>query len=133
MKHIHPFIGKHYRYAVVGASNNPEKYGNIVFHDLLDAGFMVVPVNAHEAQVDGVRAHPSLRTIHPPIDVAVIVVPPAVGLTILDDAKAAGVQKLWFQPGAESEDIRAKAGQLGLVVQADGACVMVARRQLGVG
>ncbi len=131
-KTIHPFIAKHYRTAIVGASANPAKYGYIIFNDLRLAGFTIIPVNPKGGTLEGKKVLPTLRAIAPPADVAIVVVPPAIGLMILDDAKAAGVKKLWFQPGAESQAIRDKAKSLGLDVQADGACVMVERRTLGL-
>lgn len=132
LKQVHRFISKHYRYAVVGASSNPEKYGNVVFNDFFRAGFHVYPVNPNEQSIEGQRAYPTLEAIAPPVDVAVVVVPPTVGLTILDRAKSANVTKLWFQPGAQSEEIRKRAQQLGLDIQANGSCIMVTRRTLGV-
>lgn len=130
LKRIHDFISSHYRYAVVGASDDPSKYSHVVFQDLRRAGWHVSPVNPEHQTVAGLKSYPSLKAIHPPVDVAVFVVPPAIGLSLLDDAKLAGVRKLWFQPGAESEEIRAKAKMLGLQIQADGSCLMVARRLL---
>lgn len=132
LKTVHPFVSKHYRYAVVGASANPEKYGHTVFFDLRHAGFEVVPVNPKLRELDGVRAYARLQDIQLPPDVAVVVVPPAVGLTIVDEAAAAGVKKLWFQPSAESSEIREKAEKLGLQIVADGSCIMVVHRQFGL-
>ncbi len=131
LKFAHPFVSKHYRYAVVGASANPEKYGAIVFFDLLHDGFMVTPVNPKLDQLGGVPAVARLQDVAPAPDVAVVVVPPTVGLGVLDDAVAAGIRKLWFQPGAESDEIRRKAVALGLEIVADGSCIMVTRRLLG--
>lgn len=132
LKYVHPFVSKHYRYAVVGASANPQKFGSIIFHDLRTAGFMVVPVNPKLTELDGIEAVKSLREVLPKPDIAVVVVPPTVGLAVLDDAVAAGVKKLWFQPGAESPKIREKAQNLGLQIVADGSCIMVVRRQFGL-
>ncbi len=127
------FIDKHLRYAVVGASANRKKYGNIVFRDLLSANFLVVPIHPKETTVEGKPCFSTLTAVKNGVDVAVVVVPPAVGLSVLDDAKAAGVTKVWFQPGAESAAIRKRAAALGLDIQDDGSCVMVARRFLGIG
>jgi len=132
LKHVHPLVGKHYRYAVVGASADPEKFGHIVFFDLKHSGFPVVPVNPKLIELGGVPAVRRLQDITPPPDVAVVVVPPAVGVKILDDAKEAGIPRLWFQPGAESEEIRRKAAELGLKALANGSCIMVARRLMDV-
>jgi predicted CoA-binding protein len=131
LKSVHPFVSKHYRYAVVGASANPAKYGHTVFVDLLHAGFDVVPVNPKLNDLDGVPAYARLQDIKPPPDVAVVVVPPAVGLAIVDEAATAGIKKLWFQPGAESSEITRRVREKGLKAVVDGSCIMVVRRQLG--
>lgn len=131
-KDVHPFVSKHYRYALVGASTNPAKYGHIVFFDFLYDGFNVIPVNPKLQDLGGIPAFASLRDVKPPPDIAIVVVPPNVGIGVLDDAAAAGVRKLWFQPGAESDEIVRKAESLGLRVIADGSCIMVARRLLGI-
>lgn len=44
-------IDKNFIYAVVGASNNEEKYGYKVFKDLLDAGYKVLPINPSEKEI----------------------------------------------------------------------------------
>jgi predicted CoA-binding protein len=41
-------INKNFLYAVVGTSNNKEKYGYKVFKDLLNAGYKVLPINPNE-------------------------------------------------------------------------------------
>ncbi|MBI5404690.1 MAG: CoA-binding protein [Candidatus Kerfeldbacteria bacterium] len=128
LKDVHPFVSKHYRYAVVGASENPSKYGHIVFFDLKNAGFAVTPVHPTMKQLGDIPAAPSLRHLVGSVDVAVVVVPPTIGLEVLDDAQAAGIMKLWFQPGAQSLEIHEKAARLGLDVVDDGSCIMVARR-----
>lgn len=125
------FLNSQFVYAVVGASRNHEKYGHKVLRDLAEAGWKVVGVHPTETDIDGVPVFSGLNVVTPKPDVAVVVVPPAVGLHILDDAKAAGITRLWFQPGAESPDIVQHAKELGLEIQADGACIMVARRHLG--
>ncbi|MBI4090017.1 MAG: CoA-binding protein [Candidatus Kerfeldbacteria bacterium] len=132
LKSIHPFVSKHFRYAVVGASADSEKFGNVIFYDLLHAGFIVVPVNPKLSELGGVSAVGRLQDVTPKPDVAVVVVPPSVGLTVIDDAVAAGIKKLWFQPGAESPEVIQRAREKGLEVVADGSCIMVVRRQLGL-
>lgn len=126
------FLSKKFHYALVGASNDPAKYGNIVFRDLRDGGFMVTPVNPNAEAIERIPAVPRLQDVKPTPDVAVVVVPPKVGLTIVSDAHDAGVRRLWFQPGAESEDIRRAAAQWKIDIMADGSCIMVARRVLPI-
>jgi predicted CoA-binding protein len=46
-------IDKSFTYALIGASNNQEKFGHKVLKDLLDKGFCVVPINPHEEEILG--------------------------------------------------------------------------------
>ncbi len=40
------------RIALVGASKNPAKYGNIILKDLLSKGFEVLPVNPNYDEIE---------------------------------------------------------------------------------
>ncbi len=126
------FLDSSYRYALVGASANEAKYGNIVFKDLRSAGLTVIPVNPKLKELDGVPAAAAVEEIKPVPDVVVVVVPPSIGLDILRRAAAAGIKKFWFQPGAESDEIREEIEKLGVTAMADGSCIMVARRSFGI-
>jgi predicted CoA-binding protein len=48
---------------------------------------------------------------------------------VVQDCIDAGIQRVWFQPGAESREAIALAEQNGLAVIADGACCMVEKRR----
>lgn len=122
------FLDRTYTYAVVGASADPAKYGHRVFRDLVSAGFSVVPVNPKKPEVRGVPAVATLADIQPHSDVAVFIVPPKVGLKVMEEAAKLGIKKLWFQPGAESAAIRQRGTELGLTLMADGSCIMVERK-----
>lgn len=122
------FLQPSLRYAVVGATTNEQKYGFRVLQDLHGAGLSVVGVNPKYKDINGISCYPSLGELpwHP--DVLVIVVPPVVGLKIMEQAAKLSINKLWFQPGAESDEISALAKQLGLTLNDPGTCIMVARR-----
>lgn len=117
-----------FRYAVVGATTDHTKYGYRVLMDLHKAGYAVVGVNPKYRDIEGVPVFSSLGQLPHKPDVVVFVLPPAIGLTILDEVAKFGIKLVWFQPGAESEEIQTKANLLGLTAQADGSCIMVARR-----
>ncbi|KPU62750.1 CoA-binding protein [Thermococcus sp. EP1] len=92
--------------ALVGATPNPTKYGNIILRDLLGKGFEVLPVNPKYEEIENVKCYKTVRDLPKDVDVIVFVVPPKIGLQIAKDAVEAGFRKLWFQPGAESEEIK---------------------------
>lgn len=129
---VKDFINKAYSYALVGATTNQSKYGYRVLKDLAGAGFRVVGVNPKYQEVEGVKVYPVLKGIPQKPDVVIFVVPSEVGLKVLAEVAELGITKAWFQPGAESEEIRQKADQLNVGAMADGSCIMVERRNLGL-
>lgn len=60
--------------AVIGASNDPRKWGYIVTKRILDGGFpgRIYPVNPKGGQVLGLQCYPSVRDVEGPVDLAVI-------------------------------------------------------------
>jgi predicted CoA-binding protein len=122
------WIDRSSRYAVVGASADPEKYGHRVFMDLLLSGYDVVPVNPKGGLLLGVPVVSALSGVEPRPDVTVFVTKPEVVCGLLPVALALGVTGFWFQPGSENEESRKWcADTAGVRCQFD-QCIMVARR-----
>jgi predicted CoA-binding protein len=113
------------RFAVVGASNHPAKFGGKVLAAYLRHGLVAHPVNPNEEKVLGRRSYPTLRDLPEPVEAVSIVTPPEVTERIVEDAAAAGVRRVWMQPGAESSRAIARAQELGLDVIAGGPCLLV--------
>ncbi len=63
--------------AVVGASNNPKKFGNIILRNILDSGFKgrVFAVNPKETEILGQECVNSILHLKEAVDLAVIVIP----------------------------------------------------------
>ena len=63
--------------AVIGASNNPTKWGGMVLSRALDCGFRgsVYPVNPRETEILGLRAYADVVEIPGPVDLAVFTIP----------------------------------------------------------
>lgn len=82
--------------AVIGASSDPSKVGNVVLTNLLRGGFTgpVYPVNAEHRSVRGVRAYSTVREIPDDVDLAVVAVPADAIGAVLDDCLAKGVKGL---------------------------------------
>lgn len=110
--------------AVVGASRNPAKYGNIVFKKLKSAGYLVYPVNPRADLVDGHKAYPDLASLPVTVRAAVVVVPPEISEKIAVQAIATGFRYIWFQPGAESEKAISLLESAGISV-IHGTCLLV--------
>lgn len=112
-------------FAVVGASNDPAKFGHQVLACYLRHGLRAFPIHPSEAEILGVRCHPRLDLLPEPVRNVSIITPPRVTERIVEQAAACGARRLWMQPGAESAAAIARAEALGLEVIAGGPCVLV--------
>ena len=90
--------------AVVGASNNPEKYGNKVLQAMKKVSNKIFPVNPKENEISGIKAFKDINEIKEKIDIVVFVVPPEVTLNILSKVKSKFIH-FWFQPGSFNDGV----------------------------
>ena len=100
--------------AVIGASNNRRKFGNRAVRAYLDQGYTVVPINPHEHEVEGLKAYASVLDVPGTIDMASFYVPPEVGEQTIDEIARKQIAEVWLNPGAESDELIARARALSL-------------------
>lgn len=110
--------------AVVGASNDRDKFGNKVFRRLKEKGLTVYPVNPKTDSVEGVKSYPTLKDLPEKVEGIVLVVPPAVTDKIVQEAFDAGIERIWMQPGAESPDAVKRCEEKG-ICYIDRECIMI--------
>ena len=111
--------------AVVGATDDPDKYGGRIYRNLKGKGYRVYAVNPRRDEVDGDRSYHALADIEDPPTVVDIVVPPKVTLEVLAECEQLGLRNVWVQPGAEDAAVIdvLEAGDFDYV--AGGPCIMV--------
>ncbi len=112
------------KFAVVGATDNPEKNGNRIFKNLKNRGYEVYPVNPKLDEIEGSKVYHTLSDIPEKVDVVDFVVPPPVTEEILKECKKLGLTRIWLQPGAESEQAIQYCVDNGMKVLHD-VCVMM--------
>lgn len=100
--------------AIIGASNDPDKYGNHAVRAYQAQGWTVYPVNPREPTIEGLPAYATVNALPEPVDRASLYVPPAVGVGLLEAIAARGAKELWVNPGAGSPELLAHAEKLGL-------------------
>jgi uncharacterized protein len=116
------------RFAVVGASQDREKYGNKVLRAYLQNKMDVLPINPTADEVEGIPAVADLTAVESSIDGVSIVTRPHVTEQVVKQALALGIKNIWMQPGAESQAAVDLAQSAGANVIAGGPCVLVALR-----
>jgi len=80
--------------AVVGASNDPYKWGYLLLDNILQGEFAgsVYPVNPRESRVHDLPAYPRLMDVPGPVDLAIVCVPAPAVPQVMADAADAGVR-----------------------------------------
>ena len=91
--------------ALIGASNDPSKYGNKILLDLISKGHNIVPINPKEEEVVGLKSYRNINELDEKPSIINFVVPPAVGLEVTKEMVEENYDNFWYQPGAESLEI----------------------------
>lgn len=115
--------------AIVGATDRPGKYGGIIYRDMKAKGFTVYGVNPYRDTVDGDQCWPTVKDLPETPTIAVFVIPAKRGMGVIDDCEEAGIENLWVQPGAFSEEMRQRLESSDFNWLAE-ACVMVQGRRV---
>ncbi|QVL30887.1 CoA-binding protein [Telmatocola sphagniphila] len=102
--------------AVIGASSDRKKYGNICVRAYTDASFDVYPVHPSEPIIEGHTAYRSITDVPVYLDRVSIYLPPAKALEVLDELAEIEVGELWLNPGVDTPEVVDKAHNLGLNV-----------------
>jgi len=113
--------------ALVGATDNPSKYGHTIFLDLKRKGYTVIPVNPQRATVDGEEAYEKLADLPEPPTIVNFVIPPRFTLHVLKQCLELGLKNVWLQPGAESPEVMEFIQEHHFNYLAN-ACIMVQSR-----
>lgn len=111
------------RVAVLGASQNPERYSNKAMHALARAGHEVVPINPAQKIIDGIAVTANLAAIVGPIDTITVYVNPSLIDAMVADILRVKPRRVIFNPGAESTSAEKSLRDAGIDVIE--ACTLV--------
>ena len=102
------------RAAVIGASNDRNKYGNKAVRALQKAGYEVLPVNPTETAVEGLKTYSNIAEVPGPLDMVTVYVRPSVLVGLLPEIAKKGCRELYLNPGTSSDTVRAECERLKL-------------------
>lgn len=100
--------------AIIGASNQRDKFGNKAVRAYVAHGHSVFPVNLRERIIEGLPVFRSILDIPAQLDTTLVYVPPEVTLKLLPAIARKGPGALYLNPGSEDDAVIARASELGL-------------------
>jgi acyl-CoA synthetase (NDP forming) len=89
--------------AVVGASSQPEKAGNVILRQLIGGTFRIYPVNPNRHDLLGLLCYPSVNALPEKVDVAILSVTAAATLQAVRDCVQARIPFVISVAGGFSE------------------------------
>ena len=102
--------------AVLGASPKPERYAYKAMQMLGEYGHRAVPVNPAFSEILGAKCYPSIVDVPGKIDTATIYLGQARSDPLIDEIINVRPRRIIMNPGAENENLAAKARERGIEV-----------------
>lgn len=112
-------------FAVIGASSNRNKYGNKVLRCYIQHQMKVYPVHPSEDEVEGLTVFSSVMELPNEVKSISIITPPQITEEVVNEAIKRGIQNIWMQPGAESQQAIQNCLDHQINVIAKGPCILV--------
>ena len=109
--------------AILGASDNPDRYAYLAQVKLQEHGYSVYPVSKSGKDILGVRGYVRLSQISEKLDTVTLYLNPIHLVDVLGDILEKKPRRVIFNPGTESETHIEKLEQAGIVVEQ--ACTLV--------
>src|SRR5690242_20419615 len=97
------------RIALIGISREPRSFSVMLFQELLQRGYDVVPVNPHTPNVLGHACFAHVQDVTPPVKAALLTTSPQVTETVVTDCARAGIRLVWMHRGVGAGAISPKA------------------------
>lgn len=99
-------------WVVVGVTGKKDRFGYKIWKTLKEYDYETYGVSPNYEELEGDTIYPSVKDLPKKVDVLDMVVAPKIAIHILDEAKEAGIEYIWFQPGSYNDEVLAKAKEL---------------------
>ena len=112
------------KFAFIGISRDPKKFSRMAWKELSEKGFEMYPVNPNMDELEGKPCYKSFSDLPAGITHAIIMTPKQQTAAVLQEAITHGINNVWIQQGAETDEAIALARQHNInFVQK--ACIMM--------
>lgn len=111
------------RVAIIGASDNPERYSHRALLSLRKHGHTVVPVHPKLSEIEGISVVSDASSIQDPVDTVTMYVGPAISAGLQEKLIALKPRRVIFNPGAENPALAKALRAAGIACEE--ACTLV--------
>jgi predicted CoA-binding protein len=102
--------------AILGASNNSDRYSHMLLGRLRAKGHEVFPINPALKDIDGAAVYPNIEALPKGIDVLSVYMNAQRSDALAESLLASGIPKVIFNPGAENPDLQKRLEAKGIAV-----------------
>jgi len=95
---VRDFLAQH-RIAMVGVSRDPKDFSRMLFREMRQRGYDMIPVNPAAEELEGSRCFARVQDINPSADGALIMTSPRDTERVVRDCAEAGIRRVWMHRG----------------------------------
>jgi hypothetical protein len=85
--------------AVVGVSRDKQKWGHMLFTELVKKGYTVYPINPHAEEIEGVTVYSTVAELPEDVENVIISVPASTAEHILEEIDTSKIKRVWLHKG----------------------------------
>lgn len=90
--------------AIVGVSREGKGFGNMARKELAARGYALYGVHPMADSIEGLPCARSVAQVAPQVEAVLLVTPPEQTLALLQEARDAGLTRVWLQQGAATAE-----------------------------
>lgn len=110
--------------AVIWASADRNKYGNIILRDLIKKWHEAFPVNPKDDEIEWIKCYSSLAELPWDVEILNFVTPPSVTLNMLKGISKWLNYRIWCQPWASDDEVKKYLSDTTFEYLVD-SCIMI--------
>ena len=111
MADVRDFLNQR-RIAFVGVSRNPKDFSRMLFREMCNKGYDVIPVNPAATELEGRRCFRRIQEIDPPVEGALLMTRPQDTEGVVRDCVDAGIRRVWMHRGGGQGAVSKEAADL---------------------
>lgn len=106
-------------YALIGASQDTQKYSYELLFTMIEHGYTVYPINPRYETIGNQRCYPSLAHLPVQPEVVIVTLAPHNTESVLRQITERDIKTVWLPPGCSSDAVLEQAQALGLEIIAN--------------